>query len=118
MRREPEKFRPAQRARAPFFAVVGLGVVAILLKGSGWEVWLFTVAVVLLPIPFYVWTRRAAPATLLGRDGLSVEASLVGGTIVRALLRAERVHAAMLARGYDGRIDPWLPNDQGAADAA
>jgi APA family basic amino acid/polyamine antiporter len=57
VRREPESFRPAQRVRAPFFAIVGLGVVAILLRGSGWEVWGFTLAVVLLPIPFYVWSR-------------------------------------------------------------
>ena len=63
VRRSPEKFRPAQRARAPFFAVVGLGVIAILLRGSGWEVWAFTVAVILLPIPFYMWSRRHAPRT-------------------------------------------------------
>jgi APA family basic amino acid/polyamine antiporter len=59
VRREPEKFRPAQRVRAPLFAVVGLGVVAILLRGSGWEVWSFTLAVSLLPIPFFLWSRRA-----------------------------------------------------------
>jgi APA family basic amino acid/polyamine antiporter len=59
VRREPEKFRPAQRVRAPLFAVVGLGVVAILLRGSGWEVWTFTLAVSLLPIPFFLWSRRA-----------------------------------------------------------
>ncbi len=57
MRREPGKFRPAQRVRAPFLAIVGLAVVAILLRGSGREVWLFTVAVALLPIPFYLWSR-------------------------------------------------------------
>jgi APA family basic amino acid/polyamine antiporter len=60
VRRLPEKFRPAVRVRAPFFAVVGLGVVLVLLRGSGWEVWAFTVAVILLPIPFYVWSRRSA----------------------------------------------------------
>jgi APA family basic amino acid/polyamine antiporter len=58
VRREPGSFRPAQRVRAPLFAVVGLGVVAILLRGSGWEVWAFTVAVILAPIPFYVWSRN------------------------------------------------------------
>lgn len=62
--------------------------------------------------------RRPAPASLLTRDGLRVEASLAGGLLVRSLLRTERVHAAMLARGYDGRIDPWLPYDEGSADAA
>jgi hypothetical protein len=35
-----------------------LGVVAVLLKGSGWQVWAFTAFVILLPIPFYVWSRR------------------------------------------------------------
>ena len=60
VRREPEKFRPPQRLRAPFFAAVGLGVVAILLRGSGWQVWAFTVAVILLPIPFYFWSRRGS----------------------------------------------------------
>ena len=58
VRREPHMFRPAARIRAPFFAVVGLGVVAILLRGSGFEIWAFTVAVIVLPIPFYFWSRR------------------------------------------------------------
>jgi APA family basic amino acid/polyamine antiporter len=58
VRREPASFRPAQRVRAPFFAIVGLGVVAILLRGSGWEVWAFTVAVILVPIPFYFRSRN------------------------------------------------------------
>jgi len=58
VRRAPEKFRPAQRLRAPLFSVVGLGVVAILLRGSGWEVWVFTIAVILVPIPFFWWSRR------------------------------------------------------------
>ncbi len=60
VRREPAKFRPAQRIRAPFFAVFGLGVVAILLRGSGWQVWAFTSAVILLPIPFYFASRGRA----------------------------------------------------------
>ena len=58
VRREPEKFTATQRIRAPLFAVVGLGVVAILLRGSGWEVWAFTVAVIFFPFPFYFWSRR------------------------------------------------------------
>jgi len=62
VRREPEMFPPAARVRAPFFAVVGLGVVAILLRGSGVEIWAFTIAVILLPIPFYFWSRRGAKA--------------------------------------------------------
>jgi len=60
VRRAPEKFRPAQRVRAPFFAVVGLLVVGVLMRGSGWEVWAFTLVCVLLPIPYFLWTRRAA----------------------------------------------------------
>lgn len=59
VRREPGRFSPAQRRRAPLFAVVGLGVVAILLRGSGWEVWTFTVFVIILPVPFYLWFSRS-----------------------------------------------------------
>lgn len=63
--------------------------------------------------------RRPETPWLLGRDGLRVEASLAGGLVVRALDRAERVHAAMLARGYDGKIDPWLYTfDAGVHDVA
>ena len=57
VRRDPAKFRPAQRARAPVFAAVGLVVVAILIRGSGWEVWGFTAVAAVLPIPFYLWNR-------------------------------------------------------------
>jgi APA family basic amino acid/polyamine antiporter len=65
VRREPEKFRPAQRIRAPIFSVVGLGVVAMLLRGSGWPVWAFTAAVGLAPVPLYFWSRaRAERGTL------------------------------------------------------
>jgi APA family basic amino acid/polyamine antiporter len=59
VRRAPEKFRPAQRARAPFSAAIGLLVIGILVRGSGWEVWAFTLACVLLPIPYFLWTRRS-----------------------------------------------------------
>lgn len=58
VRREPEKFTPAQRARAPFYAVIGLAVVAILLRGSGLTVWAFAAAVAVAPIPFYLWQTR------------------------------------------------------------
>ncbi len=61
-RREREKFRPSQRARAPFLSFVGLVVVGILVRGSGWEVWTFTAAVVLLPIPIYfAFARPSGP---------------------------------------------------------
>jgi len=59
VRRHPGSFRPAQRVRAPLFSVVGLGVVLILLRGSGWEVWAFTAGVIVLPIPFFAWSRRS-----------------------------------------------------------
>ena len=61
VRRDPSKFRPAQRSRAPVFAAIGLVVVMILIRGSGWEVWGFTAAAAVLPIPFYLWNRRGRP---------------------------------------------------------
>jgi APA family basic amino acid/polyamine antiporter len=62
VRREPEKFRASQRRRALGLALVGLAVVAVLLRGSGVEVWGFTLGVALVPIPFYLWHRRGARA--------------------------------------------------------
>jgi APA family basic amino acid/polyamine antiporter len=61
-RREPQAFRPAQRARAIPFAVVGLAVVLVLIRGSGWEVWASTAFTVVLPVPYYLWTRRRRPS--------------------------------------------------------
>jgi APA family basic amino acid/polyamine antiporter len=58
-RREPDRFRPVQRARAPLLAAAGLAVVAVLLRGSGREVWTFTLGVALLPVPVFLWSRRA-----------------------------------------------------------
>ena len=58
-RREPEKFRPGQRARAPILALTGLVVISVLIRGSGWEVWAFTAATALLPLPYFLWVRRA-----------------------------------------------------------
>lgn len=34
-------------------------------------------------------------------------ASLVGQWLLRSMARAERVHQAMLSRGYDGTVRPW-----------
>jgi hypothetical protein len=62
VRREPEKFRPAQRRRAPVLAAVGLVVVFVLLRGSGWQVWSFTVVAVLLPVLYYVGSGKWAAA--------------------------------------------------------
>jgi len=44
--------------------------------------------------------RSAGPGSL----GLRVYGSLVGHLLLRAMDRAERVHRAMLARGFDGHI--------------
>jgi len=60
VRRYPAKFRPAQRTRAPVFAAIGLVVVAVLIRGSGWQVWGFTAVAAVLPIPFYLWNRAHA----------------------------------------------------------
>jgi cobalt/nickel transport system permease protein len=44
------------------------------------------------------------------RMSLAVHASLLGHLLLRAFARAQRVHAAMLARGFDGELrlaGPW-----------
>ena len=43
---------------------------------------------------------------------------LLGNLLVRAMARAERDHAAMRARGFDGRFPPRRPFRLRAADAA
>jgi APA family basic amino acid/polyamine antiporter len=53
VRREPEKFRPAQRRRAPLLSAAGLAVIAILIRGSGWQTWVFTAATTLLAVLFH-----------------------------------------------------------------
>jgi APA family basic amino acid/polyamine antiporter len=57
VRREPERFRPAQRRRAPLLAAVGLGVVVVLLRGSGWQVWAFTAVATAMPVAYYFVAR-------------------------------------------------------------
>jgi cobalt/nickel transport system permease protein len=47
------------------------------------------------------YTLRAAPGRRLP---LELYASLLGQLLLRAFDRAQRVHAAMLARGFDGRL--------------
>jgi len=61
VRREPDRFRPAQRRRAPFLAAGGLLVVVILLRGSGWQVWAFTAAAAALPLTYYLVTFDRRP---------------------------------------------------------
>ena len=64
VRREPDRFRPAQRRRAPVLAAAGLLVVAVLLRGSGWQVWAFTAGAAAIPLAYYaVSGRRTAPRT-------------------------------------------------------
>ncbi len=58
VRRDPERFRPRQRVRAPALTAVGLAVVALLLWGSDRQVWVFTAVVALLPVLPYLWSRR------------------------------------------------------------
>jgi len=62
VRREPEKFRPAQRRRAPLLATVGLVVVFVLLRGSGWQVWTFTAIAAAVPVAYYVGSGKWAAA--------------------------------------------------------
>jgi APA family basic amino acid/polyamine antiporter len=68
VRREPERFRPAQRRRAPLLAAVGLVVVFILLRGSGWEVWTFTAVAAAVPIAYYVGSGKWAAARANARQ--------------------------------------------------
>jgi APA family basic amino acid/polyamine antiporter len=70
VRREPERFRPEQRRRAPLLAAVGLVVVFVLLRGSGWQVWTFTAVAAALPVLYYVGSgKRAAARAGAGQAG-------------------------------------------------
>ena len=62
VRREPERFRPAQRRRAPLLAAVGLVVVFVLLRGSGWQVWTFTAFAAAIPVAYYFGSGKWAAA--------------------------------------------------------
>jgi cobalt/nickel transport system permease protein len=52
--------------------------------------------------------RTARRARTLGRAGIGfrwkTSAQLIGMLLIRAMDRAERVHGAMRARGWDGRV--------------
>lgn len=78
----------------------------------------FTVQLLLLYRYLFVLAGEAARMTTAHRlragthtrVGLGVYASLLGHLLLRAFERAQRVHGAMLARGFDGelrRVDPW-----------
>ncbi|HEY8379693.1 MAG TPA: amino acid permease [Nannocystis sp.] len=58
LRREPERFTPGQRRRAPLTATVGLLVVILMIAGSGWEIVRLTAGCVLLPLPYWFWVVR------------------------------------------------------------
>lgn len=58
LRREPERFTPRQRRRAPFTATLALLVVVLMIAGSGATIVALTVVCVLLPLPLYALRRR------------------------------------------------------------
>ncbi|HKQ61800.1 MAG TPA: APC family permease [Candidatus Polarisedimenticolaceae bacterium] len=57
VRREPERFQPAQRRRGPWLAGCGLGVVTLLAAGSGAVVLALTALLVVASVPLYAWLR-------------------------------------------------------------
>lgn len=62
---------------------------------------------------FKAWSLRSGPSK---RMPLKVFASLVGQLLIRALDRAQRIHMAMLSRGFDGEIRLLRPLTFGAMD--
>lgn len=65
--------------------------------------------------------RRMSRAVALRADGkrslrLRAYGSLLGHLLLRSLDRAERVHRAMVARGFDGEVRPARPSAFGWAD--
>jgi cobalt/nickel transport system permease protein len=64
---------------------------------------------------FAAWSLRSVEG---GRMPLRVFGSLSGQWLLRALDRAERVHLAMLSRGFDGTIHPLRQLRLGGADLA
>ncbi len=58
MRREPNKFRPWQLRRGRVTAVLGLLVVLLMIAGAGMHVIGWTLACMLVPVPYYLWKRR------------------------------------------------------------
>ena len=72
VRREPERFSPPQRRRGPITAGLGLGVVVLMIAGSGIQVIALTIAAALLPVPYYfLVVRRSARAVLARAAGVS-----------------------------------------------
>jgi len=69
VRREPERFSPQQRRRGPITASLGMLVVVLMIAGAGWEVQKWTLAAILLPLPYYFLVVRRSARALLVRDG-------------------------------------------------
>ncbi len=61
-------------------------------------------------------TARRLRAGAQARIGLAVYASLLGHLLLRAFERAQRIHLAMLARGFDGELRLADPRRWQAAD--
>ncbi len=60
IRREPERFEPWRRRRAPWTVGASLLMVGVMIVGSGLTVGLCTALAVILPAPYYLWLRRRA----------------------------------------------------------
>lgn len=69
LRREPERFTPRQRRRGPVTAGLGLGVVLLMIAGAGAEVQGWTLAAILVPMPYYFLVVRRSARALLVREG-------------------------------------------------
>ena len=59
-----------------------------------------------LPMSSIAWRRRGGrgPSTASGTFSLSLAGGLIGLLFLRAFERAERVHGAMVARGWQGTL--------------
>jgi APA family basic amino acid/polyamine antiporter len=71
VRREPERFTPAQRVRGPVTAILGFVAVLVMIVGTGlyppaqhWyqNVWFLTFCAAVVPIPFFYLFRAARPS--------------------------------------------------------
>ncbi|MGB1276347.1 MAG: APC family permease, partial [Nannocystaceae bacterium] len=58
LRREPEKFRRGQRRRGMCTAILGLLVVILMIAGAGLEVIGWTLACMVVPVPYYLRRLR------------------------------------------------------------
>lgn len=68
MIREPERFTARQRRRGPWTAYLGIVIVALMIAGSGGTIVALTFGCLLLPLPYYFWSRRARGPETRGAD--------------------------------------------------